>query len=120
MELGATETLEQLMGVLADATTRTTVPLSVRAHHRRFQALLARETDPDSVEGMLRQAIAELDEWGSRHYTARAEADLGLWLHQLGRNDEAEPLLSHARSVLTNVGATTWLEQLGPQSAPLG
>lgn len=117
MELGATETLDHLMGVLEDATTRTTVPLSVRAHHRRFLALLARETDPDSVEGMLRQAIAELDEWGSRHYTARAEADLGQWLHQLGRGDEAEPLLSHARSVLTDLGATAWLEQLDRQGA---
>jgi hypothetical protein len=50
-------------------------------------------------------------------YRARTEAELGLWLAEQGRVDEAAPLLDSARAGYTALGASVWLERLEAQLA---
>jgi len=91
---------------------RRLVPVSLRAHRSRFAGLINRDTDPESVEGLLRDAIAGFAEWGSRPYLARAEAELGTWLVGLGREADGVALLDKGVAVLRELGAQAWLAQL--------
>jgi hypothetical protein len=93
-----------------DVAQRLKIPAAVRFHRDRFAALLARETEPETVEGLLRSALQGFTSWGSRHYRARAAGELGGWLQATGGDpDEARALLEEASTALTALGARAWL-----------
>ncbi len=101
--------LSRLLDLVDTAGERMMVPRSIRAHRARFAGLRARDTDPDAAEDLLRVAVEEFRAWKSPPHLARAEADLGHWYRTLGRDDEAEPLLTGALEVLTELGASAWV-----------
>ena len=89
------------------------LPLSLRAHRSRFAGLVAQDTSPNEVESHFRSAIEGFTAWGSPHYLARAQGELGRWLETQSRNEEAAPLLEAAFETLTEMRAMAWLEELG-------
>jgi class 3 adenylate cyclase/tetratricopeptide (TPR) repeat protein len=121
------DSARELLAIVEQDARRRRVPLGVRAHRGLFTALLTeaarRPSDPDPgpdpVEGLLRGAVDDYGRWGSPHHRARAQGELGRWLREHGRGEEAELLLQEARDVLTQLGARAWLRRLEAQpSAP--
>jgi class 3 adenylate cyclase/tetratricopeptide (TPR) repeat protein len=111
VRLGDGASFEQLTSLVRQTQGR--VPLSLRAHLDRAEALWAwRQGEDDRVEPGLRAAIDTFEEWGSRTFGALAEADLGVWLTEHGRGGAAEPLLASARSFFAEVGAHVWGDEL--------
>jgi class 3 adenylate cyclase/tetratricopeptide (TPR) repeat protein len=103
---------------LVDGASNVQVPLCVQIHRKRIEGLIAiKAAEPERVEAPLRAAISEFRAWGSVPYRARTEAELGLWLAEQGRVDEAAPLLDSARAGYTALGASVWLERLEAQLA---
>ncbi len=84
---------------------------AVRAHHRGLAAIWD-EGEPEIVEKHLRGALTEAETWGAGLVHAQIAADLGVWLTQQGRTDEAVPLLEVARARFAKMGATPWLTDL--------
>ena len=72
----------------------------------------ARGDDPVSVEDHFRRGISALDAFGSVGERAGAQEELGRWLVDQGRPDEAGPLLAAARSTYAEIGALGWLARL--------
>ena len=70
----------RLLAVVDEDAQRLRIPPAVRGHRDRFAGLLARGSEPDAVEGLLRSALAAFTSWGSPHYRARAAGELGAWL----------------------------------------
>jgi hypothetical protein len=111
---------DRLIGMV---TTDDVVPAAVQAHRARFSALWAMRhegVDPTTVEDGLRTAIDLYQRVGSRLLGARAAADLGAWLVRQGRAEEAESLLTPARSLFEEIGATAWLAQLDESLVAVG
>ncbi|HET6654367.1 MAG TPA: adenylate/guanylate cyclase domain-containing protein [Nocardioides sp.] len=106
-------TVETLLEIVDSGAAKVLVPAAIRTHRTRFAGLRARGVDPEVVEALLREAIVGFAEWGSRHYQARAEGELGAWLAGRGRADEGAVLLEGARAVLTELGAVAFVAQLG-------
>jgi hypothetical protein len=115
---GDLATARRLQAIVDDEVLRLKVPPAVRNHRDRFAALLARDGDPDQVEPLLRSAVDGFAAWGSPHYRARATGELGLWLREQGRADEAAPLLDAARATLTQMGAWDWLSRIEGREVP--
>lgn len=120
-------TVARLLAVADDAGEQLRTPLAITAHRARFAGLVARGTDPEAAEQPLRSAVDLFRTWGSPHYRARAEAELGRLLESQGRTTDAAPLLDSARATLTELGATAWLAELGwpsregvPSARPTG
>ncbi|MGA9345188.1 MAG: adenylate/guanylate cyclase domain-containing protein [Nocardioidaceae bacterium] len=65
------------------------------------------------VESSLSAAVKGFETYGSVPLTARARADLGRWLMDQGRPEEAEPLLEQARAAFVQLGADGWLREYG-------
>ena len=104
--------LDRLLG-LVEGEEGTSV--GVRAHRAHLRGLRARDGGPIAVvEESLREAITLFDRWGSRHLRARAQADLGAWLHRQGRSEEADALVASARTTFTELGAAALLHGLAP------
>ena len=112
---GAHDDVTRLLAVVDEASSRLRTPLCIRAHRARFGALIARDDDPVAAEALLRSAVDGFAAWGSPHNQARAEAELGLLLQGLGREEQAEPLLDSGFGVLNEMRARTWLTQLAAQ-----
>ncbi len=110
--LGDDATLARLLEILDEAAARMTVSLPLRAHRARIAGLLAQAASPDAAEAHLRTAIDGFTAWGSPHYRARAQGELGRLLEGQGRHDEATPLLEEARATLAEMRAQAWLEEL--------
>jgi tetratricopeptide (TPR) repeat protein len=72
----------------------------------------ARGDDPVSVEDHFRRGISALDAFGAVGERAGAQEELGRWLVDQGRPDEAGPLLAAARSTYEEIGALGWLARL--------
>jgi hypothetical protein len=113
-------TARRLLAIVDEDEQRLRVPPAVRGHRDRFAGLLARESDPEDVEGLLRSALDAFTTWGSQHYRARAAGELGAWLVQSGRTDEGAQLLEEARTTLTALGAGAWLSAFEDQQAAQG
>lgn len=113
VELGDDAALSGMLE-LVDTGTDGPVPPCVRTHRTRATGLIAMRdgSPPELVESSMRSAITGFREWGAAPYRARAEAELGTWLVDQGRTEEAAPLLEAARARFAELGATTWLQQL--------
>lgn len=109
----------RLLAIVDEDAQRLRIPPAVQGHRDRFAGLLARGSEPDEVEGLLRSALAAFTSWGSPHYRARAAGELGAWLRANGRVDEGEQLLEEARTALSELGAWAWLRAIeGQEVAP--
>ena len=113
-------TARRLLDIVDEDAKRLRIPPAVRGHRDRFAGLLARGSEPDAVEGLLRSALAAFTSWGSPHYRARAAGELGAWLRQHGREDEGEQLLEEARTALSELGAWAWLSAIEGQEVAQG
>ena len=110
------QTALRLLAIVDDDVQRLKVPPAVQTHRDRLAGLLARTTEPELVEGLLRSALQGFTTWGSRHYRARVAGELGAWLRATGGDlDEASQLLEEARTALTELGARAWLSSLEDQ-----
>jgi class 3 adenylate cyclase len=106
------------------------VPLGRLSPLLRAQLLRMRGTlnalDPGStasleaIESDLRGGIDALGVAGVVPDRARAQAMLGTWLLQRGRNDEATPLLEAARDTYVSLGSQGWLDELSEAIAETG
>ena len=83
-------------GVRARALTRGVVP------RLRGLLALARGEDP---EPDLREAEAALSSYGAPYLLARTRLELGRWLQEQGRGDEASGLLAQARETFVTLRA---------------
>ena len=110
--VGDTEARDRLLAIMDADEARRLVPVSLRAHRSRLAGMVARDDDPDAVEGLFRAAIAGFAAWGARPYLARAEAELGRWLVGLGRESEGIALLDKGVTVLRELGAERWLAEV--------
>jgi hypothetical protein len=111
-DAGGDAVLDHLAEVLDGSGER---PMAgAQAHRDLVEALRgARHGAPDEeVARHHESAIAGYDAWGSPVFAARARAAYGAWLSRHGRPDEAEPLLSAARTTYASLGATAWLSDL--------
>ncbi len=106
-------TVSRLLSVTDEVAERVWTPLAIAAHRARFAGLVARSTEPEEAERSLRSAVEMFRTWGSPHYRARAEAELGRLLESQGRPADAVPLLDSARTTLVGLGATAWVAELG-------
>ena len=110
---GDVDEAQSLLAIVADAPPGH-VPPYLRAQLSRYRALaaIARAVSTSQIEADLRSAADALRELGYLYWLARAQADLGRWLAGEGRSAEAEPMLSEAHEVLTELGALPDLERL--------
>ena len=106
-----------LLDLVDESASRVRVPLAIRAHRARFAALLRKEESPEEAVALLREATEGFRQWGSRHHQARTEAELGLLLSSLGREQEGAPLLEAALATLIDLGAERWVDELKGQLA---
>ncbi len=99
---------------LVDAHHPGTHSRGVRAlrSHRRAVVAMQEGVDPATVEGHLRSALTDARAWHAGTVVARISADLGVWLTQQGRSDEAAEPLETARTQFAAMGATSWLADL--------
>jgi tetratricopeptide (TPR) repeat protein len=81
------------------------LPPYLRAQLSRLAALLASTGGGDGTQTGLETAIRMFGECGYAYWTARAQSDLGCWLRDQGRSEEAEPLLTAAADVFRRIGA---------------
>jgi class 3 adenylate cyclase/tetratricopeptide (TPR) repeat protein len=84
----------------------------LRAHLRRSNGLLAVARGEREVpEEHFRAAIDGFRAIGYPYWLARSEADLAAFLIDVGRRDEAAPLLEHATEILESLRARPALER---------
>jgi len=112
VETGAREAWFRLLELAGDEHEH--VPMALRAHRTRFDALWAVAEDPrqDAVEQRLRAAVELYEKWGSRVHAAKSRADLGLWLTGAGRLEEGAEMREQAAAVYEELGASAWLADL--------
>ena len=109
---GGDAVLDHLAEVLDGSGER---PMAgAQAHRDLVEALRGarRKSPEEEIARHHESAIAGYDAWGSPMFEARAQAAYGVWLSRHGRPDEAEPLLSAARTTYASLGATVWLSDL--------
>jgi len=109
---GGDAVLDHLAEVLDGSGER---PMAgAQAHRDLVEALRGarRKSPEEEIARHHESAIAGYDAWGSPVFAARARAAYGTWLSRHGRPDEAEPLLSAARTTYASLGATAWLSDL--------
>ncbi|MGA8987767.1 ATP-binding protein, partial [Aeromicrobium sp.] len=111
IEASDDESLARLLNLI-DGQTDGQISAGMKIHRQRVAGLLAMSHDPASVEPLLREAIVKFKAWGAAPYQARTEADLGVWLVNQGRAEEAAALLESARDVFNEIGAIRWTEAL--------
>jgi class 3 adenylate cyclase len=88
---------------------------SIAANARVFRALWearAGAADPLGVEADLLAGIEGLERSGAVVWRAHAQEDLGRFLLEQGRAEDAEPHLEAARQTYAELGATSWLARL--------
>jgi hypothetical protein len=95
----------------------STPPAGLAGHRALLDAL----TSPvgDAEEHFL-TALRHYRAWGSPVHTARGQAAYGVWLSRQDRLQEAEPLLTDARTTYASLGAVAWLEELEQSLAASG
>jgi class 3 adenylate cyclase/tetratricopeptide (TPR) repeat protein len=116
------EALADLWTVGREILEKLPATTSLHGNARIFGALLALRSggaDPEVVERDLREGIAVLEKVGATVWRAHAQEDLGRWLLDEGRADEAEAQLDAARSTYRELGATAWLARVEAE-VPVG
>jgi tetratricopeptide (TPR) repeat protein len=105
LALGLHDRVEELIALLADEPPGRIPPL-LRAELSRAQGRFAAERgEHDDVEASLRAAIAGFSELGYPFHLARAQIDLGSWLIDRGRGEEAVQLLADAADIADELAA---------------
>ena len=99
LALDRPEEAERLIALLDNQPTGLVPPL-LQAGLEHSRALLAARAPEDDAEPHFRAAISELTELGYPYWLSRAQADLGTWLNERGRADEATPLLTEAEHAM--------------------
>ncbi len=84
---------------------------AVRLHHRALESMRDGSA-PSVVESHLRRALHEAGNWGSGLIATEVSVDLGLWLRDQGRVDEADGLLDAARTHFEQMSAVVQLADL--------
>jgi tetratricopeptide (TPR) repeat protein len=109
---GDEEAFIDVLAVTDNAGQR--VPRALLAHRRWIEGRHAARAGAAEAEGLLREAVAGYDQWGSPVYAARARADLAGVLADAGRDREAADLAQRAREVFGRLGASAWLARVRP------
>jgi tetratricopeptide (TPR) repeat protein len=113
-EIGDTDRLTALLGLIDDPDR---LGAGSRGHYLRLRGLSVRDTEPDQVEPLHREAADCFERWGSPLWRARTMADLGVWLDRQGMDEEARTALGAARSTYEELGANGLLAELDQQLA---
>ena len=115
---------ECTLDVVSNAQPERVAP-GIAAQWHRLRGLIgaARGDDPQRVEADMRIGIDGLATYGAIGHRARAQEELGRWLVEQHRADDAEPLLEAARTTYRDIGANGWLTKIDAwlasrQSAP--
>jgi predicted ATPase len=112
LALGDTATVEELLAIPAALGAGEATP-SWRAHAARVGARLgASRGEVDGVEELFDTASGLFREISVPFWLAVTLTEKGEWLKQQGRDEEAEPLLSEARSIFNRLKAAPWLERV--------
>ena len=106
-ELDTAEALLRLADPLLGGRGRPLTHGIVRLLRGRLS--LARGQDPGAD---LQEAEGALEAYGAPYLLARTRLELGRWLHEQGRIDEALPLLALARPVFEELRAVPSLAEL--------
>jgi hypothetical protein len=67
---------------------------------------------PEALEAAFHAGLDAAREWGSPVYRAHIAADLGQWLRDRGRDQEAAEFLEEAREIYRRLDAHGWQEAL--------
>jgi tetratricopeptide (TPR) repeat protein len=104
---------EQLLEPVEAAADGSLSP-AVVAQQRRLRGLVgvARGDEPAAVEADLRDGVRLLGDFGWLTALGPAQEELGRWLAEQGRTDEADEMLAAARATYEQIGATGWLARL--------
>ena len=94
---------QALIGLLADQPPGLVPPL-LRAELAHSRGLLAARTGHEDAEPHLRAAAARLADLDYPYWLSRAQLDLGAWLTERERADEASPLLAAGERVMLKLG----------------
>jgi class 3 adenylate cyclase/tetratricopeptide (TPR) repeat protein len=86
--------------------------LAAQCHRLVGLVAAARGGEPERVEAELRAAVDALEAFGAAGLHARAEEELGRWLHDQGRDADARPLLASAAATYRDMAAAGWLSEL--------
>jgi hypothetical protein len=112
LELGDLEAVERLLGEVAGLKPGEHTPM-LRAGMARFESRLrAARGEVDGVEDGFKQAAGLFREIETTPWLGATLVEHGQWLIARGRDAEAEPLLTEARSIFDGLGDRRWLERL--------
>ena len=103
--LGDAEKTRELLGIVDELRPGERPPL-LEAHAHRFRGRLSGD------EGEFIAAEDGFRELSMRFYLAVTSLEHGELLEELGRRDEAAPLLSAARAIFEELGARPWLDRV--------
>jgi tetratricopeptide (TPR) repeat protein len=121
LAVGRLEEAAALVTLIADRPPGQ-IPPYLGAHVARGRALVAAAGgESDGVESDLKAAVETFRSLGYPYWLARTQTDLGAWLLDQGRADEAAPLLDEATATLERLGAEPALERaraLGDPAPP--
>ncbi|MCU1600080.1 MAG: hypothetical protein JWO22_789 [Frankiales bacterium] len=110
LDAGALDEAEGLLALAAPLRgSRASKLLQCQLPRLRGMLLAARGEDP---EPELRTAESRFADFGALFYLARTRLDLGHWLVEQGRHQEAGPLLTQAREVFERLSAAPSLAEL--------
>ena len=86
------------------------VPDHLRAHRRRFAAIIGARSGGDAaeVEEHFAAATEALDAFGAPFWAARTRLEHAEWLESEGRHDDARALLREAEDLFTGLRAAPW------------
>jgi class 3 adenylate cyclase/tetratricopeptide (TPR) repeat protein len=111
LALGDLDKAEELLNLVETLQPGELTP-SLRAHRARFRArvdaALGRE---EGIDGNFRSAEAIFREFGFAFYLAATQLEHGEWLSGLGRQEEAQPLVTEAHETFERLEARPWLER---------
>jgi class 3 adenylate cyclase/tetratricopeptide (TPR) repeat protein len=103
--LGETDKTREFLTLVDELRPGERPPL-LEAHAHRFRGKLAAD------ESEFAAAEARFRELSLRFYLAVTSLEHGELLNEQGRRDEALPLLSEAREIFEELGASPWLERV--------
>jgi len=113
MEAGWSEKAEQLLNLVASRPLGH-LPPYLSAQLARFRAprdaLAGRD---ETVEADLRSAMSMLTALGYPYWVARAQQDLGRWLTDRHRDEDAAPLLQASADEFAGPGVHSGRQQVG-------